>query len=386
MSHKMSFARNFLYYFVGFMLLLNVVILTAIQLRKFLRRDTTFAYKTETEKFLPFPTISFCPGYKNNSMAKFVNMSGEAEADHNELWNLDTFELREVLRKVELVGLREDLDPLDKVSVAHGQNESECLGIRLLETFSGRCYSIVQKCPEKIAWGMEVAFLLRGLYQSKVNLFIHHYAEDALFGLNENYWLFPSAMVEVKHGQRVDLELEKKVRITRKGGDSYMDYYSCVGRFLTTNLENIFEKQESAKLCDTPAVRSVVSVLDAPDLKPCSNISEALRSAKLVEYVLAQSVDPPDECRYPREEVAYKVSSKEVTPSMIITHSIRSREVTHVFLSFESFDVSVSEEYVLLDFWGFLSAVGGIIGMFLGWSVMHVVEFVRSGNVEQITM
>ena len=43
-------------------------------------------------------------------------------------------------------------------------------------------------------------------------------------------------------------------------------------------------------------------------------------------------------------------------------------------------ETSVEEEYVLMDFGALLAAVGGFVGMLLGWSAKDLVEIVPAGR------
>ncbi len=43
-------------------------------------------------------------------------------------------------------------------------------------------------------------------------------------------------------------------------------------------------------------------------------------------------------------------------------------------------EASVEEEYVLMDFGALLAAVGGFVGMLLGWSAKDLVEILPVGK------
>ena len=45
---------------------------------------------------------------------------------------------------------------------------------------------------------------------------------------------------------------------------------------------------------------------------------------------------------------------------------------TKTYLYFDTDEVTVETEYVLLDFGGTVSLIGGVVGMFLGWSILDV--------------
>jgi len=50
--------------------------------------------------------------------------------------------------------------------------------------------------------------------------------------------------------------------------------------------------------------------------------------------------------------------------------SEKSENVTEVYLSWDDLDVLIEEEYLLLDFNAIVSAVGGSLGLFLGFSCL----------------
>ncbi len=359
------------FYLFSSVLLGAVFVLISIQVAKYIKGDTTIAYGTEEPEVLPFPVVSFCPGFKPDAADNFLEfVSADNEEATEAAWDKLTFSLEDLVQHVALLtpyGMQEH-------KVEPPASSSECLKIQKLDTYSGKCYSIIATCPDQSFWVLAAKFRLENVYQRRLNLYIHHYVEDAPFGFNRNFWLFPTAMVEVHHLQKVDVVMKKTVRMARSGAESGKDTVDCVKNHL---LDSTSASVNTSLLCLSPRFRSlfglVPGIAGLPGLKPCRGMEDSWRGQVGAEAVIQQLGGAMKACRGPKERVSYQAEVREATPSLTLLN-LDGGNVTRAFFAYDDRSVYLEEEYVLLDFGGMLSAVGGFVGMFLGWSLLHVAE------------
>ena len=56
--------------------------------------------------------------------------------------------------------------------------------------------------------------------------------------------------------------------------------------------------------------------------------------------------------------------------------SLMEEGTSAVYVHYGKLEVTVEEEYVLLDFPALLAAVGGFMGMLLGWSAFDLIKLI----------
>ncbi len=359
------------FYLFSSFLLGAVFVLISIQVAKYVRGDTTIAYRTEDPEVLPFPVVSFCPGFKPDAADNFLEfVSADNDEETEAAWDKLTFSLEDLVKHVAL------LTPSGMLphKVVPPASSTECLKIQKLDTYSGKCYSIVVTCPDQSFWVLAAKFKLQDVYERRLNLYVHHYLEDAPFGFNRNFWLFPTAMVEIHHLQKVDVVMKKTVRIARSGAESGKDTVDCVKNFMLGSTSAVVN---TSLLCRSPRFRSlfdlVPGIAELPGLEPCRGMEDSWRGVSAAEAVIQQMGPAMKACRGPKERVSYQAEVREATPSLTLLN-LDGGNVTRAFFAYDDGSVYLEEEYVLLDFGGMLSAVGGLVGMFLGWSLLHVAE------------
>ncbi len=99
-----------LFHVIALCLICTVLLLTSLQVHKFVQGKTILAYNTEKHRSIPLPQISFCPGFKPGKVESSVwSRSFWRRHRHNEsafptdeervmsLWREVTYDLDEVL-------------------------------------------------------------------------------------------------------------------------------------------------------------------------------------------------------------------------------------------------------------------------------------------------
>ncbi len=111
----------------------------------------------------------------------------------------------------------------------------------------------------------KLVFDLTRVHKRAMNLFFHHHPEDAMMGLNDNYWLLSSAETKVFSGERIDLVLAKQKRITKAGrgggggggGEQTAgEYFECIRRFMGFVYSRISDWTNGTAFCSSPIYNS----------------------------------------------------------------------------------------------------------------------------------
>ncbi len=200
----------------------TVLALATMQVDKYFRDLTTYTERKERSAHLPFPPVSLCPGFKiehpgstvwtRQVLLESLTQKETAAVDHiwdmaefpataeslRSLWEETTFGHEEVINSVYLYGQLEGDDA--SYHPRKGANNSECIDIKEHSTLSGRCYTVDFPCSGVAAIRqMSMTFNLSRVAAEggSLSFYVHDLAEDALLGLNSNYWARPTAWARV---------------------------------------------------------------------------------------------------------------------------------------------------------------------------------------------
>ncbi len=366
-------------------LVFMVTLETGTQLDKYFRRQTTIAHTHEKHNALPLPAASFCPGFKKERtegihwlrwsfseerverLSPGFNDSGtgnnEPIDDAEDLWSKVTFTLEELFV---YVVHREDLNLIRKYSTADltEENSTKCLYTKEYDTFIGRCFTLVSRCAFPVNNTIEVK--LNMSIVPRMPLYLHHHR--AILGLNENFWPSPVTTEKIWQEEAVDLSISKKVKIRTHGSSvTEEDYFDCIDREVAELMSEVANGTQLA--CYFPSFGSLfgLATRTKEKLPACSVVQDYIESYHLFYPVLYEVFDSG--CEVPSTERVYITSRKDQPLSG------RSGGLTTVYLYFDTVDVDVEEEKKLMDISALVPAIGGSVGIFLGWSFLDLAKY-----------
>ncbi len=367
-------ARKITYVLLVSILLLVVLAQIVDQVRKYLDGQTTVSKTSHRFSKLPFPSVSFCPGFRRGEVEKYPWMSWENfgyssgvpesstfPQDEEEvlvLWENITFGLSEVLVSADIF-MKTPPAVTRFTADDISQGTAACLEIREFGTLSGKCYTLAASCAFGPSEGIMLYFNLSQVHRHEMDLVFHH--PRASLGLNENFWPVPVAPQRIRGDEGMDILLRKFVK-KQAEGRSTDDFFDCMDALIAKRL------QENLPFCYFPSFESVFSYLDKNvTVTVCTDAENFTRSNVERVYKVFNGWFMTRECGAPRELERHWTLSKYISTYML-------PRMAAVYVAHESTEVSVEEEYVLLDFPALLAAVGGFAGMILGWSVLDLID------------
>ncbi len=347
---------------------------------------------------LSYPSVSFCPGYRisedeSNKIPwalsihhwRFVNLGGSpdlsvkfpASEEESELaWESATYRIDEVLNSI--VVFKENLDTaVDALSLNFSGNPerpADCVDVTEHRTLFGRCYTLGFHCGETIRV-VDFVFNLSSAthHRGALTLHLHYHPENAILGLNNNYWTLPSKQVVVRRNEVSDVGVAKSVRIRHHGSTSSADYHECLRDVAREAVER--GTRNGSGLCRTPLFDGLLAFARHPDagsIELCDGYDSFMVAMRSVKRLLEHLNNNPS-CAKPRTLVSYEVFPKEV---LLPTGPMGG--LSQVYVYYETTDVTMDQEYLLVDAGDLFSAAGGITGMLLGWSALDLVKIAQA--------
>ncbi len=376
---RRSFGRG-VYYLLMAMLLGTFIVDAMLQIRKHLDNKTTVARTMEYRDDLVMPAISFCPGYVRKEVdrlgwpkayleseanfSKYDSAYPQSQAEAEAAWKNYTLGLSDVLKGLSVPKGKVSLkDVFDSINASQTfVDEDLCVRIEERHTYSGRCYSLIFECPAKAKNSTHLVLNLASLVSGKMDLYLHH--PGAHLGLNANFWPGSTVtVVEVDSAiESLDLSLQKGTYRDRQGQGSEQDFYDCI---------NNKKNEMSTKMCRMPMLGSLVD--GNKSAKHCRNVTEYVRATHESFKVLAWVHNPPEiDCPRPAMRTSYSAVRRQDRNAIMFA---TGEGVVSVYIFYETTDVVVEEEYELLDSLALLAALGGTMGICLGWSALDFARF-----------
>ncbi len=377
-GHKIHSYARYIFFLCTACLVGIVLTLGAVQVVKCTQDLTTYTERTEKKHFLRYPPISFCPGFKTNDKAAAIWSQSYGELAFNRtffpetkealrhLWEKTTYGLDEFVQRVRLTRYGTVVYRL--VPGKRGPtSEEECIDIKELSTYSGRCYTLSFPCSgDTFLSSLGLKFNLSGMERKSMSWYIHDNLMDAPFGLSSNFWLLPATNKEVSVNKVLEFALQKRIQKKQKG-TSTEAYYGCIQRRLTALAGNLVEQNA---MCMAPIFEALLSfsTLDLATIKPCTNHQEYLQAYSNISGILVALYW--SSCEHPSLKVTYTTSKKE----LLLPYKITDGTVIVNFF-YDTREITILQEYKLMDLGTLLSTLGGLIGMFLGWSLLDIARF-----------
>ena len=173
-------------------------------------------------------------------------------------------------------------------------------------------------------------------------------------------------------------------RQIQRSGHSFVDnaadegsYYQC----LMNKLQEIIIKYHSRNdscLCWFPSFDNVLSVTPNISFDPCASLDQYVCASSVVISdillnLLEETLHSQDFCVLPQDMTEDLVEVREDRAATL------PEGIIGLYLNYRSLKVKVLTQYALMDGFDLISAIGGSMGVFLGWSIMHGVGLIFQG-------
>ena len=317
---------------------------------------TSDLYKHISE--VPFPDLTFCPvsGYKENVLRNnglqnisdyteesiWSSSNGNAESPE-ELYIESTFSLEEIIGIVE-VYLDRYINGSEKVTFDPKSNQNPCgedpknVFLAREYYFNGNCYSIVM--PECVhqAGPLEVIVNVK----EAVDVFIHHPGQ----------FLSPNSRSRI----RILQNRHVKMALTHETVKLLPDFGTCTNDYPEGSYDNCIYSQLNNKTleeigCSVP--------WQANKSEICKDLSQAKIARDIYEKNRRNQEDIcQDCCQLTNVYLGPTVEELQTSSTKVIFYFRR--------------DIKLSTEYIVYQELSLLAESGGIVGLILGVSVLHI--------------
>ena len=317
---------------------------------------TSDLYKHISE--VPFPDLTFCPvsGYKENVLRNnglqnisdyteesiWSSSNGNAESPE-ELYIESTFSLEEIIGIVE-VYLDRYINGSEKVTFDPKSNQNPCgedpknVFLAREYYFNGNCYSIVM--PECVhhAGPLEVIVNVK----EAVDVFIHHPGQ----------FLSPNSRSRI----RILQNRHVKMALTHETVKLLPDFGTCTNDYPEGSYDNCIYSQLNNKTleeigCSVP--------WQANKSEICKDLSKAKIARDIYEKNRRNQEDIcQDSCQLTNVYLGPTVEELQTSSTKVIFYFRR--------------DIKLSTEYIVYQELTLLAESGGIVGLILGVSVLHI--------------
>ena len=317
---------------------------------------TSDLYKHISE--VPFPDLTFCPvsGYKENVLINnglqnisdyteesiWSSSNGNAESPE-ELYIESTFSLEEIIGIVE-VYLDRYINGSEKVTFDPKSNQNPCgedpknVFLAREYYFNGNCYSIVM--PECVhqAGPLEVIVNVK----EAVDVFIHHPGQ----------FLSPNSRSRI----RILQNRHVKMALTHETVKLLPDFGTCTNDYPEGSYDNCIYSQLNNKTleeigCSVP--------WQANKSEICKDLSQAKIARDIYEKNRRNQEDIcQDSCQLTNVYLGPTVEELQTSSTKVIFYFRR--------------DIKLSTEYIVYQELSLLAESGGIVGLILGVSVLHI--------------
>ncbi len=330
-----------------FVLILIVLGQAAQQVKKYLNRQVTISRSTENFAELHLPDISICPGFKKQKALEHEWMKSilqwrllgnesfpKTREDAEVLWKDLTYAADEIFKEVFLNrGTPIDVERVSAKQLLQGAGD-DCLSLLEHDTLSGKCYTVHFNCPFSMV-DTSVLFLNYTLMPSQnIPLFFHY--KGAFYGLNENYWPIQVATTDIHIEEFADIAIRKHIK-KRSTLSTEEDFYSCLENKLKSSVDALDDD-----FCYFPSFRSILELAGPRKFPPCSNTTSYLNSFSHIRTLLLDYINMK-ECEIPNNQAVYFTTRRT-------QRSVGDQNITALNIYLETLEVTIEEEYVLLDF------------------------------------
>ena len=204
------------------------------------------------------------------------------------------------------------------------------------------------------------------------NIFYNHWGQS---GLIDGYWNLEVRTVKLEAGMEYDFLMKKIVskRLPLKQKcipdievkNPNYNYLECLDNFAQTQLRKKLSAQ-GEKLCWIPQADYFIRLMNLTSIEACQTTKEMENLSHALKYAMSNAVNS-DACKPPCTSAFLNVKKSE-----IMINKPDRNNISELFFQWEDENVIIEEEYLLMDLNAIVSAIGGSLGLFLGFSWLQV--------------
>ena len=198
-----------------------------------------------------------------------------------------------------------------------------------------------------------------------------YYGREGQQGLIDNYWSLESHYVHLKPHTEYVFGLTKRIRTrlnqnkscipedeVKKKGYNYPRCVLTIGKDLLR--ENLVKN--GGNLCWIPQADLFIKQMNDTSIEACRTRPEMKKMEEELYDIMSMSLRRIPSCLEPCTTEHIQMKQKENT--------FFTDNYTEIYFYWENLDVLIEEEYLLMDLNAIVSAVGGSLGLFLGFSCL----------------
>ena len=218
----------------------------------------------------------------------------------------------------------------------------------------------------------------------RANIF---YNRGGQFGLIDNFWSLESKNLKLEPNTEYNYGLTKTItkRLNLKKNcleDKEMEktgynHIKCIEKYLVNLLKKKLTENRR-KICWIPQADYFIRQMNESQIDACQTTDEMEFVVKELIKVMVLADEKIPECPSPCTTEHVNIKDRD-SPILASNYS-----ETEVFIFWESLEVLIEEEYLLFDFNAIVSAVGGSLGLFLGFSCLDFLLHLMA-KIENVT-
>ena len=336
-----------------------------VQFSKFVSGDTTLTSRDIKVDSLHYPAITVCSdrGFKEEALQQ-LGLSdsfwvlerpdtgsewvfNKSSSEWEDLADATSFQLHDIFESIKLH--RPNLN----VEIKLQDNEALTLKKIPTSTNRGHCYFLKINVPTVNKTDYVELHLRNGPGLETLNIYLHSDLGESYLNAYD-YWITQPVMLYMDRGYKYNGELTVERSIQDPGKRS------CdVGGTIKRTHQCILESMATS--CQPCSFPYFTILLGGNNTRVCSSREEVLSTYSCIYSGIfsARSV-----CQAPCVVESYKLSSRRK-----LKLGTQGNSSSFIFY-FKHLEIQEQEEYVLFDFSAILAAVGGSMGMFLGFSFL----------------
>ena len=187
-------------------------------------------------------------------------------------------------------------------------------------------------------------------------------------GLVDNYWSIQTTSLMIKPNTEYNFALTNRImkRQNLKGNcmpdDEVLqrgyNYIKCIELFTVNNL-----RQSGQKLCWIPQADFFIKQMNDTSIGACQTREDFEGMEDLMQSVMSKTERRIPSCPQPCTTDHISLTQKE-------NPFFGNSNQTVLYFYWDNLDVLVEEEYLLMDWNAIVAAIGGSLGLFLGFSCL----------------
>lgn len=216
-----------------------------------------------------------------------------------------------------------------------------------------------------------------------VNMFYDRWGQS---GLIDGYWNLEVKTVQLEPGIEYDylmkkvvterLNLHQKCATEHNLKDKRYNYHECLDNYTQLQLQKRL-REKSQKLCWIPQADYFIRLMNVTDIEACQTTKEMEAVSHELRSIMSNADSDNKMC--PQPCTSAHLTFKEVD---IMINKADKNNISEMYFQWEDDTVIIQEEYLLMDFNAIVAAVGGSLGLFLGFSwlqtLLQVIQKVQN--------